>query len=282
MNQGEIMESKNNIIHLDGLDVWNNESDEGPGVDFRSHVHGEYEIIYVFSGDVEFYLEGYKYLFLPESLFLTPANSFHGWKPLSARRYHRVSVLFVPELFDQTERSLFLKLFNGGHQFFPNTSSRNINFYITSLMECKDMEGPLQNIALKSRLGSLLSEISMLQSTYVREAASRDKRILGVLKYLGEHIRENLTLEDVAARFNISKNYLNLLFRQTTGTTVNHYIRTKRLGLARQEIVKGADAQEAAYNAGFNDYSNFYRAYKAFYGSIPSAPGKKTPPVRAR
>jgi AraC-like DNA-binding protein len=97
---------------------------------------------------------------------------------------------------------------------------------------------------------------------------------MGVLKYLEEHLRNELTLEGIAARFSVSKNYLNLLFRQTAGTTVNHYIRIKRLGLARQDILKGSNAQEAAYNAGFNDYSNFYRAYKTFYGSIPSAPGK--------
>ncbi|MDR2631030.1 MAG: helix-turn-helix domain-containing protein [Spirochaetaceae bacterium] len=268
------MDNKNNIIHIDNLDIWNNESNIGPGVDFRSHVHAEYEIIYVFSGNVEFYLEEYKYPFLAESLFLTPPNSFHGWKPLSLRLYHRVSILFMPELFDQTEQSLFLKLFNTGHQFFPNTSCGNINFYITALLDCKNMEGPLQKIALKSRLVSLLSEITLLPSKYPREPACNDNRVLGVLKYLGEHLRDELSLEDIAHRFSISKNYLNLLFRQTTGTTVNHYIRVKRLGLARQEILRGADAQEAAYHAGFNDYSNFYRAYKAFYGSMPSASGK--------
>jgi AraC-like DNA-binding protein len=269
-------DNKNNIIHIDNLDIWNNESNIGPGVDFRSHVHAEYEIIYVFSGEVEFYLDGYKYPFLSESLFLTPPNTFHGWNPLSPRLYHRVSVLFMPELFDRAEQSLFLKLFNTGSQFFPNTSSRNINFYITALLECKNMEQPLQKVALKSRLVSLLSEITQLHSKYAMEPVSNDKRIMEVLKYLGEHLREELSLEDIARRFNISKNYLNFLFRQTTGTTVNHYIRTKRLGLARQEILKGSNAQEAAYGAGFNDYSKFYRAYKAFYGSIPSAPGKKS------
>jgi AraC-like DNA-binding protein len=269
-------DSKNNIIHIDNLDIWNNESNIGPGVDFRSHVHAGYEIIYVFSGDVEFYLEGYKYPFLSESLFLTPPDAFHGWKPLSPRLYHRVSIVFMPELFDRAEQSLFLKLFNTGSRFFPNTSSRNIIFYITALLECKDMEQSLQKIALKSRLVSLLSEITRLHSTQAIEPASNDKRIMGVLKYLGEHLREELSLENIARRFNISKNYLNLLFRQATGTTVNHYIRAKRLGLARQEILNGSDAQEAAYKVGFNDYSNFYRAYKAFYGSMPSAPGKKS------
>jgi AraC-like DNA-binding protein len=41
--------------------------------------------------------------------------------------------------------------------------------------------------------------------------------------------------------------------------------------MARQEILKGCcTAEEAAYKAGFNDYSNSYRAYKAFFGIIPS------------
>jgi AraC-like DNA-binding protein len=60
------------------------------------------------------------------------------------------------------------------------------------------------------------------------------------------------------------------MFRKETGTTVTQYIRIKRLVMARQEILKGCTADEAAYKAGFNDYSNFYRAYKAFFGIVPS------------
>jgi AraC-like DNA-binding protein len=47
----------------------------------------------------------------------------------------------------------------------------------------------------------------------------------------------------------------------------------KRLGLARQEIARGGHPEEAAYSAGFKDYSNFFRAYKSFYGSSPSGAG---------
>ena len=268
------MDVKDNIIHTNYLDIWNNESNEGTGVDFHSHIHEEHEIIYVFSGNVEFYLEDLKYPFLSESLFLVPSNSFHGWKPLSSRLYHRVSIVFKDSLFDNTEKKHFTKLFTDGPRFFPNTSCRDINFHIRALVDCKEMEHSLRDIVLKSRLISLLSEIFRLPSGNAFEQTSKDKRILMILKHLEENLTENLSLEDIANRFSISKNYLNLLFRQTTGTTVSNYIRIKRLGLARQEIVLGLKAQEAAYKAGFNDYSNFFRAYKAFYGSLPSAPGK--------
>jgi len=271
------MNVKNNIIHSDFLDVWNNESNEGTGVDFHSHIHEEHEIIYVFSGNVEFYLEGYKYPFLSESLFLVPSNSFHGWKPLSSRLYHRVSICFKDALFSKAEQKLFLKPFTDGPRFFPNTTCRDINFYIRALVDCKDMDPSLRDITLKGRLISLLSEIIRLPSGNASEQTPKDKRILMILKHLEEHITDDLSLEDLAKDFSISKNYLNILFRQTTGTTVSNYIRIKRLGLARQEIVQGVKAQEAAYKAGFNDYSNFFRAYKAYYGSLPSAPGKTQP-----
>jgi len=271
------MNVKDNIIHTDFLDVWNNESDEGIGVDFHSHIHEAYEIIYIFSGNVEFYIEGYKFPFFSESLFLVPSNSFHGWRPLTSRLYHRVSIEFRNSIFTRDEQKHFTKLFADGPRFFPNTSCRNINFYIRALLDCKDMESSLRDIALKSRLISLLSEIIRLPYGNTSEQTSKDKRILMILKYLEEYLTDDISLDDLANRFSISKNYLNLLFRQTTGTTVSNYIRIKRLKMARQEIVRGLKAQEAAYKAGFNDYSNFFRAYKAFYGSPPSAPGKIQP-----
>jgi AraC-like DNA-binding protein len=132
------------------------------------------------------------------------------------------------------------------------------------------MKQPLQEIALRGRLVSLLSEISLLQSNHEKQPASEDKRVQEVLKYLGEHLVESLPLEKVSQRFGISKNYLNILFRQATGTTVNQYIRTKRLSIARQNIMDGCRAEEAAYKAGFNDYSNFFKAYKALFGDKPS------------
>jgi AraC-like DNA-binding protein len=252
------------------MQVWHNKSDDNPCLDFQSHIHAEYEILYVFSGDIEFYHEGYKYPLLPESLLLTPANIFHGWKALSLRLYHRVAILFLPELLDSAEQALFLKLFTGGPRFF-SVIPRTLNFFIQAILACKDMEAPLRQCALKSRLISLLSEISLLQTQQTAEPVLVDPRIMEVLKFLEEHLREELFLEDLARRFSISKNHLNNLFSEVTGTTVSHYIRIKRVTLARQEMAQGFSAEDAAYRAGFNDYSNFYRAYKSFYGSMPSA-----------
>jgi len=77
-------------------------------------------------------------------------------------------------------------------------------------------------------------------------------------------------LEDLSKHFAISKNRLNALFREETGETVGQYIREQRLNFARREIMLGKGAEEAAWEAGFNNYSVFFRDYKALFGAPPT------------
>jgi AraC-like DNA-binding protein len=138
------------------------------------------------------------------------------------------------------------------------------------------MEAPLKQIALKHYIITLL--IQVLQTNTQKNALSAplDERIQAVLTYLNNNLQEKITLEQLGRKFHVSKNYLNTVFRQELGITINNYIRIKRVVLTRQKMLQGYSAEEAAYMMGFNDYSNFYRAYKSFFHVKPSA-GLKSP-----
>ncbi|MDR2758348.1 MAG: AraC family transcriptional regulator [Spirochaetaceae bacterium] len=84
-------------------------------------------------------------------------------------------------------------------------------------------------------------------------AGPRNEQIQRILSYLNSNLCKPISLDQLVQKFYISKNHLNVIFRKETGTTVNQYIRIKRLVLARQEILKGSTAEEAAYKVGFND-----------------------------
>ena len=58
-------------------------------------------------------------------------------------------------------------------------------------------------------------------------------------------------------------------FREETGTTIHSYLVGKRLMLARELILGGTAAKEAAARSGFSDYSAFSRAYKKEFGCSP-------------
>jgi AraC-like DNA-binding protein len=259
---------QDDILNSDLLYTWSSISDE---VGHKLHCHAEYEIYYFMQGDVEYRLEGRPYSLTPESLLLIPPNSVHGVTIKTKALHRRVSIHFLPELLDEAERTLLLEIFHAPHLYYPNLSKTQIGFLVQSVLDCKNMDEILQKVALKHRAISLLTYIYQLHLQNIASTAPRNERIQAILRYLNDNLAKSVSLDQLSERFYISKNHLNVIFRRETGTTVNQYIRIKRLSLAQQEIWKGRTAEEAAYKVGFNDYSNFYRAYKTLFGIMPSA-----------
>ena len=89
------------------------------------------------------------------------------------------------------------------------------------------------------------------------------------MEYINNNLTEDLNLTELAARFFVSKSYLNQQFRQATGTTVWNYILLKRLMIARAAIRDGVSVTDAFARSGFTDYSAFYRRYRDRFGVSP-------------
>ncbi len=97
-----------------------------------------------------------------------------------------------------------------------------------------------------------------------------DECIQRIIVYINEHLREHICLDEIAKEFAVSKNHLNSRFNNIVGTTIMKYVAIKRLEFARKKILDGVRIGEAAYMAGFDDYTTFFRAYKSYFGSSPS------------
>jgi AraC-like DNA-binding protein len=267
---------KQDIMNTPLLYTWSQQSDE---VYDTLHCHAEYEIYYFIQGDVDYRIEGRHYVMTPETLLLIPPNHVHGVSVKTTALHNRISIHFLPELLDEMERTLLLKIFHSPWLYYPDLSATRIDFLFQSVLDCKTMDKGLQGMALKHRIISLLTHIFQIYSKNLPHTSSRDERIQAVLRYLNNNLHKPVSLDQLSKEFYISKNHLNVIFRRETGTTINQYIKMKRLTQARQEIRNGCTAEEAAYKVGFNDYSNFYRAYKAFFGIMPSDKATEWPQI---
>ena len=90
-----------------------------------------------------------------------------------------------------------------------------------------------------------------------------------LLEYIDEHIDEDLSLEQLAAQFYVSKYHISHLFKDKTGLSIHQYITKKRLALCKEAIQGQMNISEAFQMVGFGDYSSFYRAFKKEYGISP-------------
>ena len=159
--------------------------------------------------------------------------------------------------------------------------------YKTISVICEDLEKELAHDSFgREVLGKalLLKLLVTLRRYQQQESASfpmpmqpKNDRILDVLRYLDEHICEDLEINHLADHFFISKYHLMRLFHKETGSTIHAYVIQRRLLMARELIGKGISATDACYRSGFHSYSSFTRAYSKNFGTTPT--GRKDPAI---
>ena len=269
MEGGEVLHSKTELqeenIHC------HHSITTSSSVSFDLHCHSFYEIYYLISGRVQYRVEGRLFLPEPNSLLLIPAKAFHGVQVESSEPYERYALHFLPEILPEEERNLLLRPFFSGKMHINLREPFRFRQYCDSLLQCQDIQGPLRQVAVRCRLEALLTQLSLVCGSSLSAQEPECAHWAGeILQYINDHLSEPLPLKEIADHFFISKNHLNRVFQSTTGTTVGNYIGFKRSALAQQLLLQGQSATEAALNAGFRDYSTFYRSYRRIFGYGPA------------
>lgn len=80
---------------------------------------------------------------------------------------------------------------------------------------------------------------------------------------------QHISIEDVAKNLHIDRRYLTEVFRRAYEISPKEYLIDLRMQKAVQFIHAGHNISEASRMAGFTDLSNFYKQYKARYGTVP-------------
>ncbi len=256
----------------------NYETSYKTSTDFGIHYHDHYELYYFIEGDADYIVEGKEYHLTPHSLLLLSPYSFHGVRVNSNAPYTRFYIYFSPEIFPPEQRELLLSAFPENRKnspqevFYEHTEAYQLLNYLTHLYQSQQQSEELRTQYFDIYTSALLAQINLMsQALHPSPVTNKaPQNIHEVMKYLNEHLSENITLEDLAQRFYISKHYLNRAFKKATGTTVIDYLIYKRIIRARHLMRNGLSATDASIQAGFNDYSVFYRAYKKTFGCNPS------------
>lgn len=245
--------------------------------DYILHCHSLYEIYYFISGDVSYLVEGRRYSLVPNSVLLLPANVFHGFRVESERPYERYTLHFFDEAIPVENRYTLLSPFraSGGRLdlYYPDTRKFRLGTFFEDLISCSRLPADMKDMAVSVYIQALLVQILYMSrvTKNIPSACQSGQTAMDMIRYLNEHIGEEISLGELSSRFFISRHYINRVFRRATGTTVMQYVIHKRLAMAQQLILQGKPSAQAAAESGFGDYSAFYRAYRKIFGHSPAA-----------
>ena len=97
-------------------------------------------------------------------------------------------------------------------------------------------------------------------------------RLEAVRAYLADHCAEPLTLDELAARFFISKYYLARSFKQRYGETILDCLHAARIDRAKQMLrYTDQTLAQIAAACGFREQAYFTRRFKSAEGQTPTA-----------
>lgn len=223
-----------------------------------AHFHNDYEILYFVKGDVHYFIEGVDYWLTNGGLLLIPPGVLHGIKECGDGAYERC-VINIQESTDELTSTLVKRVFEG-ERYYTNASEFGIQQAIEELLESDDCG--VECAAAVYIQALLLKILKMKAKTKgAVPVISVSKAVADIIEYINENFTEKITLDELSAKFFISKHHLNKTFKKGTGVTVLEYIIVKRIYHAQAMIKRGVPATQAAELSGFSDYSSFYKAY---------------------
>ncbi|PXX52019.1 AraC family transcriptional regulator [Hungatella effluvii] len=114
----------------------------------------------------------------------------------------------------------------------------------------------------------------ILAETYYREKnynqQEQNIHVTNVVRYMYQHIYENLTLEQLTEVFELSKSYLNLIFKKYTNhTPMDFYLNLKMKEACKMLRSSNMYIYEIGLILGYKDQYYFSRIFKKIIGVSP-------------
>lgn len=242
--------------------------------EFEFHYHDFNKIIIFISGDVTYIIEGKSYILKPWDILLVSKNDLHMPVISSEKPYERM-ILWLNPLFLEEHNKDNCDLLSCFHL----ASERKLSLMRLGGKEINQLRQNLLDLeeAIHSEaFGSTILKNALFLQFMVKinrlflgmdmdkniEDIRYDERIENVLSFINSNLDKDLSIDMLAQAFYLNKYYLMHLFKKETGYTLYSYILKKRLLKASDLIKSGMQSGEACSLCGFDDYSNFVRAFK--------------------
>ena len=111
--------------------------------------------------------------------------------------------------------------------------------------------------------------LSLERMEFIRREKNRID-IKEIRRYVEANYTQNITLEETAQRFFISKEYLSKVFKSEIGHGFSGYVTELKMRKAKRLLLEdGMPIKEIAEVVGYKEVANFYKVFKRHYGMTP-------------
>jgi len=231
------------------------------------HIHKECEIYLNLSGDVAFEVENRMYPVKRGSVIITRPYEYHHCIYRSNQVHKHYWITFSAD-----KNETFLKMF-----FDREKGEDNL---IILEEENLDRVCVILEDMLNKDTDPLQQRIDFLQFIHILDSSKREGYIVNspdylpidvstAIQYMYDNLTENLDINEIAQKCNVSVNTLERHFKESLQMTPFATLRKLRMIRSLDYLRKGYSVADAASFSGFPDYSNFIQLFRKQFGMTP-------------
>lgn len=137
------------------------------------------------------------------------------------------------------------------------------DFYILKMDSCTSLRqiADLHHTMAKDFTGKMILQ---------KKLSVLSKPVMQCIDYIYAHIKDRITIEDLACHTGLSQNYLSRVFKQNLGISISDYIREKKIEKATH-LLRYSDKAvvDIANYLSFSSQSHFIQVFENFTGLTP-------------
>lgn len=129
----------------------------------------------------------------------------------------------------------------------------------------------IMNAKTRTELTEICHMVSGALEDDGAEAQSTNLTIKRAKRLIHEFYNTGITLDEIAAKLNITPEYLGTQFHKETGVTFSNYMKNYRISKAKELLVgTSMKLYEIAQRVGYNDSKYFSKVFKDVTGQLPA------------
>lgn len=234
---------------------------------FMRHTSEQHQILIFLSGSCKMVTDDGEQILQPGDVCFNPAMTYYGINILEDTPYERAVIFVTPnETFDALAQEVF-----GSNAGIINIDvHKHLLPWIERYKEYAKIL-PLKSFApLAASLIQELMYICLMKQSFVENAVDPAENILkNALGYIDSNWSNIKNIREISNALFISPSYMYEIFNKKLNMAPKTYLMQKRLQAAHAYLISGIQPNEVSQRVGFNTYTAFYRACKAFYGKTP-------------
>ena len=230
--------------------------------EWRHHFHKNFELIYVFSGNLQLKVDSISETISAGDFALIHPNQVHSFNSIE-ENYIWIAVFsedFVKE---------FARITKG-------------KYGLSLAFKCSDAEQEyLKSVLLTNEKQDILSLKACLYTVcnrYLKEIKTSEKPNINtdlahvIIDFTEKNFRENITLADIAKETGYEYHYFSRCFKRIFNINFKTFLNQYRFNYAENLILQGEKSlAEIAMESGFGSVRNFNRIYRRFANKTPTA-----------